>query len=114
MANLINETINTKEAILFMYGSINKVSEQFIKMLKYCKNNKLNIVDLFFDTSTISTYEKEAFYQLLDYLKHHKTKQAVVFYSRIEYNKCPWTHKLNPFRDSGQIELRFAKDNVTI
>ena len=48
MANLINETINTKEAILFMYGSINKVSEQCIKMLKYCKNNKLNIVDLFF------------------------------------------------------------------
>lgn len=43
-----------------------------------------------------------------------KTKQAVVFYSRKTYLKYVDISKLLPFMQSGQIELRFAKDNVII
>lgn len=52
--------------------------------------------------------------QLLDYLKRNKTKTAVVFYSRKDFGKCPWTHKLEPYREKDKIELHFAKDNVII
>ena len=48
------------------------------------------------------------------YLKRNKTKQAVVFHSRKTYLKYVDINKLLPFMQSGQIELRFAKDNVTL
>lgn len=51
---------------------------------------------------------------MLDYFKRNKTKQAVVFYSRKEFNKFPLTHKLTPFREKDKIELRFVKDNAII
>lgn len=114
MTNTINETINPKESVLFIYGNLSEVARQFAEMLKYCKNKKLHVVDIFFDTSNISVYQKECFNQMLDYLKHNKTKQAVVFYSRKTYLKYVDISKLLPFMQSGQIELRFAKDNVII
>ena len=114
MNNLITETINSKEAVLFIYGNLSEVTRQFAEMLQYCKKKKLHIVDMFFDTSTISGYQKECFIQLLDYLKRNKTKTAVVFYSRKDFGKCPWTHKLEPYREKDKIELHFAKDNVII
>ena len=114
MTNTINETINPKEAVLFIYGNLNEVARQFAEMLKYCKKKKLHVVDIFFDTSNINVYQKECFNQMLDYLKHNKTKQAVVFHSRKDFGKCPWTHKLTPFREKDKIELRFVKDNAII
>ena len=48
------------------------------------------------------------------YFKRNKTKQAVVFYSRKTYLKYVDISKLLPFMQSGQIELRFAKDNVIL
>ena len=52
--------------------------------------------------------------KLLDYLKRNKTKQVVVFYSRKTYLKYVDISKLLPCMQSGQIEFRFAKDNVII
>jgi hypothetical protein len=114
MTNQITETINPKEAILFLCGGIDIVSKQFTEMLKYCKKKNLRVVDMFFDTSNIKSYEKDCFNKLLEYLKHNKTKTAVVFYSRSDFCSNPLTHKLNSFMQSGQIELRFAKDNVIL
>jgi hypothetical protein len=114
MTNQILETINPKTAVLFICGGVNEVARQFAEMLRYCKRKNLHIVDVFFDTSNITVYQKECINQMLDYLKHNKTKKAVVFYDRKEYNQCPWTHKLDSFMQSGQIELRFAKDNVIL
>ena len=114
MNNLITETINSKEAVLFIYGNLSEVTRQFAEMLQYCKKKKLHVVDMFFDTSNIKSYQKECFMQLLDYLKHNKGKFAVVFYSRKDFGKCPWTHKLEPYREKDKIELHFAKDNVII
>ena len=114
MTNTIYETINPKEAVLFIYGNLSEVTRQFAEMLTYCKKKKLHVVDMFFDTSTISGYQKECFNQLLYYLKRNKTKTTVVFYSRKEFCKCPWTHKLEPFRDTDRIDLHFAKENVII
>ena len=82
MANTINETINPKAAILFIYENLREVTKQFAEMLQYCKKKKLHVVDMFFDTSNIKSYQKECLIQLLDYLKRNKTKQAVVFHSR--------------------------------
>lgn len=48
------------------------------------------------------------------YFKRNKTKQAVVFYSRKTYLRYVDISKLLPFMQSGQIELRFAKDNVIL
>lgn len=114
MINQITETINPKEAVLFLCGTLRDIAGQFAEVLTYCKKKKLHVVDMFFDTSNIKSYQKECFIQLLDYLKRNKTKTAVVFYSRKDFGKCPWTHKLEPFRDSDQMELHFAKDNVII
>lgn len=114
MNNLITETINPKEAVLFSCGGVNEVAGQFAEMLKYCKKKKLHVVDIFFDTSNISVYQRECFNQMLDYLKRNKTKQAVVFHSRKTYLKYVDISKLLPFMQSGQIELRFAKDNVIL
>ena len=114
MINQITETINPQEAVLFIYGNLSEVAGQFAEMLKYCKKKKLHVVDIFFDTSNISVYQRECFNQMLDYLKHNKTKQAVVFYSRKEFNKFPLTHKLAPFREKDKIELHFVKDNTIL
>ena len=114
MNNQITETINPQEAVLFIYGNLSEVTRQFAEMLQYCKKKKLHVVDMFFDTSNIKSYQKECFMQLLDYLKRNKTKTAVVFYSRKDFGKCPWTHKLEPYREKDKIELHFAKDNVII
>ena len=114
MTNTINETINPKEAILFSCGGVNEVAKQFAEMLQYCKRKNLHIVDVFFETSGVKSYEKDCINKLLDYLKHCKTKQAVVFHSRKTYLKHIDISKLLPFMQSGQIELRFAKDNVII
>lgn len=114
MINPINETINRDEAVLFLYGTLRDIAGQFAEVLMYCKKKKLHVVDIFFDTSNIKSYQKECFMQLLDYLKRNKTKTAVVFYSRNDFGKCPWTHKLEPYREKDKIELHFAKDNVII
>lgn len=87
---------------------------EFADMPKYCKKKKLRVVDMFFDTSGIKSDEEKFFNQLLDYIKHNKGKFAVVLAFRNEYNKCPWMHKLEPFRDTNRIDLHFAKDNVII
>ena len=86
----------------------------YIQPTQYCKRKNLHVVDVFFETSEIKSYEKDCMNKLLDYLKRNKTKQAVVFYSRKTYLKCVDISKLLPFMQSGQIELRFAKDNVII
>ncbi|MBQ8482586.1 MAG: hypothetical protein IJ532_08670 [Alphaproteobacteria bacterium] len=114
MINPITETINSKEAVLFIYGNLSEVTRQFAEMLKYCKRKNLHVVDVFFETSSIKSYEEKCFNQLLDYIKHNKGKFAVVFYSRQDFNKFPLTHKLSPFRYTGRIDLHFAKDNVII
>ena len=74
----------------------------------------MHVVDVFFETSGIKSYEKDCMNMLLDYLKRSKIKQAVVFHSRKTYLKHIDISKLLPFMQSGQIELRFAKDNVII
>lgn len=109
MYNPITETINPREAVLFSCGGVNDVARQFAEMLTYCKRKNLHVVDVFFETSGIKSYEKDCMNKLLDYLKRNKTKTAVVFYSRRDFGKCPWTHKLAPFRYPKQIELRFIK-----
>lgn len=114
MTNTINETINSPKAVLFSCGGVTDVAKQFAEMLQYCKRKNLHVVDVFFETSGIKSYEKDCMTKLLDYLKHNKTKQAVVFYSRKTYLKYVDINKLLPFMQSGQIELRFAKDNVII
>lgn len=114
MNNQITETINPQEAVLFSCGGVNEVTKQFADMLQYCKRNNLHVVDVFFETSGIKSYENDCMNKLLDYLKRSKTKQAVVFYSRKTYLKYVDINKLLPFMQSGQIELRFAKDNVII
>ena len=114
MNNPITETINSKAAVLFSCGGVNEVARQFAEMLTYCKRKNLHVVDVFFETSGIKSYEKDCMNKLLDHLKRNKTKQAVVFYSRKTYLKHVDISKLLPFMQSGQIELRFAKDNVII
>ena len=114
MKNTINETINPKESVLFIYGNLNEVARQFAEMLQYCKRKNLHVVDVFFETSGVKSYEKDCINKLLDYLKRNKTKQAVVFHSRKTYLKHVDISKLLPFMQSGQIELRFAKDNIII
>ncbi|MBR1399381.1 MAG: recombinase family protein [Alphaproteobacteria bacterium] len=114
MNNPITKTINPREAVLFSCGGVNEVARQFVEMLQYCKRKNLHVVDMFFDTSNINVYQKECFNQMLDYLKHNKIKQAVVFHSRKTYLKYVDISKLLPFMQSGQIELRFAKDNVIL
>ena len=114
MNNLITENINPKEAVLFSCGGVNEVAKQFADILQYCKRKNLHIVDIFFETSGIKSYEKNCVNKLFDYLKRNKTKQAVVFHSRKTYLKYVDISKLLPFMQSGQIELRFAKDNVII
>lgn len=114
MNNQITETINPQEAVLFSCGGVNEVAKQFAEMLQYCKRKNLHVVDVFFETSWIKSYEKDCMNKLFDYLKHNKTKQAVVFHSRKTYLKYVDISKLLPFMQSGQIELRFAKDNVII
>ncbi len=47
MTNTINETINPKESVLFIYGNLNEVARQFAEMLQYCKRKNLHIVDVF-------------------------------------------------------------------
>ena len=107
MTNTINETINPKESVLFIYGNLSEVAGQFAEMLKYCKKKKLHVADIFFDTSNISVYQRECFNQMLDYLKHNNntTKQAVVFYSRKEFNKFSLTHELAPLEK--KIKLNY-------
>jgi len=114
MTNILDETTNAKQAILFSCGGVNEVAKQFAEMLTYCKRKNLHIVDIFFETSGIKSYEKDCMNKLVDYLKRSKTKRAVVFYSRKTYLKYVDISKLLPFMQSGQIELRFAKDNVII
>ena len=114
MYNPITENINPREAVLFSRGGLDEVARQFSEMLRYCKRKNLHVVDVFFETSGIKSYEKDCINKLLDYLKRNKTKQAVVFYSRKTYLKYVDISKLLPFMQSGQIELRFAKDNVII
>lgn len=114
MTNLMIETTKAKEAVLFMCNNLNQVAKQFTDMLQHCKKYNLRVVDMFFDTSGIKSYEEKCFNQLLDYLKRTKTKTAVVFYSRKDFCKFPLTHKLTPFRDADRIELHFAKDKVIL
>ena len=114
MTDSIIETKAPKEAILFAVGKINDVVTQFAKMLHYCKDKNLSIVNVFFDTSCIEKFEYRCFDELLEYLNHTKHKTAVVFHSRKTYLKYVDISKLLPFMQSGQIELRFAKDNVII
>ncbi len=68
MKNTINETINPKESVLFIYGNLNEVARQFAEMLQYCKRKNLHVVDVFFETSGIKSYEKDCMNKLLDYL----------------------------------------------
>ena len=114
MNNSIIETINPREAVLFSCGAVTEVAKQFAEMLTYCKRNNLHVVDIFFETSGIKSYENDCMNKLFDYLKRNKTKQAVVFHSRKTYLKHIDISKLLPFMQSGQIELRFAKDNIII
>lgn len=114
MYNPMIETINPREAVLFSCGGVNEVARQFAEMLQYCKRKNLHVVDVFFETSGIKSYEKDCMNKLFDYLKRNRTKQAVVFHSRKTYLKYVDISKLLPFMQSGQIELRFAKDNVII
>lgn len=57
MTDRIIETKAPKEAILFAVGKINDVVTQFAKMLHYCKDKNLSIVNVFFDTSCIEKFE---------------------------------------------------------
>ena len=57
MTNTINETINPREAVLFSCGGVNEVARQFAEMLQYCKRKNLHVVDVFFETSGIKSYE---------------------------------------------------------
>ena len=59
MTNIISETINPKEAVLFSCGGVNEVARQFAEMLQYCKRKNLHVVDIFFETSGIKSYEKK-------------------------------------------------------
>ncbi len=79
MTNTINETINPKEAILFSCGGVNEVARQFAEMLTYCKRNNLHVVDVFFETSGIKSYEKDCMNKLLDYLNVIKPSKRWCF-----------------------------------
>lgn len=114
MTNRIIETKAPKESILFAVGKINDVVTQFAKMLHYCKDKNLSIVNIFFDTSCIEKFEYRCFDELLNYLNHTKHKTAVVFYSRNEYCRFPRTHELDHYTKQDIAELHFAKDNVVL
>ena len=60
MYNLITETINPWEAVLFSCGGVTDVAKQFAEMLQYCKRKNLHVVDIFFDTSNINIYIKKS------------------------------------------------------
>lgn len=111
MTNLITETINTKEAVLFIYGNLNEVTRQFAEMLKYCKKKKLHVVDMFFDISTISIYQKDCFIQMLDYLKHNKGKFAVVKSYNIKLKHLLINYLLVPITRNGKM-LRLTILNI--
>lgn len=83
MTIAINETINTREAILFLYGTLRDIAGQFAEVLTYCKKKKLHVVDMFFDTSNIKSYQKECFMQLFDYLKRNKDSCCILFKKRL-------------------------------
>lgn len=59
MTNTINETINSPKAVLFSCGAVTEVAKQFAEMLQYCKRKNLHIVDVFFETSGVKSYEKK-------------------------------------------------------
>lgn len=80
MYNPITETINPREAVLFSCGGLEEVAKQFAEMLRYCKRKNLHVVDVFFETSGIKSYENDCMNKLLDHLQRNKTKQAVVFH----------------------------------
>lgn len=79
MTNTINETINPKEAILFSCGGVNEVARQFAEMLTYCKRKNLHVVDIFFETSGIKSYEKDCMNKFLDYLNVIKPSKRWCF-----------------------------------
>lgn len=47
MTNIITETINPREAVLFSCGGLEEVARQFAEMLQYCKRKNLHVVDVF-------------------------------------------------------------------
>jgi len=112
MLNPITETINAKEAVLFIYGNLSEVARQFAEMLRYCKRKNLHIVDVFFDTSNINVYQKECFNQMLDYLKHVRHKTAIIFYDNQDYLQHMYPDKLAKFEGKDMIEKHFIKDAV--
>lgn len=47
MTNIITETINPREAVLFSCGGVNEVARQFAETLQSCKRKNLHVVDIF-------------------------------------------------------------------
>lgn len=114
MANLINETINTKEAILFMCGGVNEISQQFAEMHSYCRKKHLHIADFFFETSNISSHQKECYKELLNFIRHTNVRTAVVFYDNESFHKYANTNDFLRFTASKKIELHLAKDRIIL
>lgn len=79
MTNIISETINPREAVLFSCGGVNEVARQFAEMLTYCKRKNLHVVDIFFETSGIKSYEKDCMNKFLDYLNVIKPSKRWCF-----------------------------------
>ena len=64
---------------MFSCGGVNEVARQFAEMLTYCKRKNLHVVDVFFETSGIESYEKDCMNKLLDYLNVIKPSKRWCF-----------------------------------
>ena len=114
MTDLINETINPKQAVLFFCGGINEIAQQFITMLDYCRKKHMHVIEFFFDTSNIPNYEKECYNNLLDFIEHISTKTAVVFYDNKSFHKYANTDDFLHFTTTKKIELHLAKNRIIL
>ena len=114
MDNSITETGTAKHAVLFMCGSLNEVTKQFAEMLKHCQKKNLHVVDMFFDTSTITSHEKACYHELLDFIKHTNIKTAVVFYDNKSLHKYADTNDFLQFMKLKDIELHLAKNRIIL
>ena len=114
MTDTLDETANAKQAVLFMCGGINEITEQIITMLRYCWKKHLKIVDIFLDMSGNAKQEKQCYDDLLAFIKYVDTKTAVVFYDNKTFHKYADTKDFLRFTATKRIELHLAKNRIIL
>lgn len=114
MTNILDETTNAKQAVLFICGGINEIAEQIVTMLRYCWKKHLKIVDIFLDMSGNAKQEKQCYDDLLAFIKYVDTKTAVVFYDNKIFHKYADTNDFLRFTATKKIELHLAKNRIIL